>query len=88
MRVFFLKLFKKLHLSEYIARVGLPEDLGELDGGEPVAWVLAVFIRYLGNGELGKLRASARRGWSTSRFLGAFLFTHRFASSMRRCAFS
>ncbi|MPM32308.1 hypothetical protein SDC9_78870 [bioreactor metagenome] len=61
MRVFFLELLEELHLTEHIARVGLPEDFGELDRGEPVARVLAVFVRNLGDGELVRLRSAQRQ---------------------------
>ena len=60
MRVFLLHLLKELRLPENVARVGLLEYFGELDGGEPVRGVVAVFVRYLGDGDFPRVRAALR----------------------------
>ena len=58
--VFLLHLLKELRLPEDVARVGLLEYLGEPDGGEAVRGVVAVFVRYLGDGDFPRVRAMQR----------------------------
>lgn len=60
MGVFLLHLLKELRLPEDVARVGLLEYLGEPDGGEAVRGVVAVFVRYLGDGDFPRVRAMQR----------------------------
>ena len=83
--VFFLHLLKELRLPEDVARVCLFENLGEPDGGEPIRGVCAVFICYLGDGDLSRVR-SRYSGESDSPSFR--LVAHLVASSMRCRAIS
>ena len=84
--VFFLHLLEQLHLPQHVTCVGLLEYLSQLDGGEAVAGVFAVFVRHMGNGNLLGIGTARGRGRCLSVLPLPLSSAHSTASSMRRCA--